>query len=220
MSQPWRPGVAVAYDPTLSLPRVIRKQDVGSSMRSLLGLAVGLTSVLACGGGGQHPVAKDSGLASAPATERGAPAATPNPPPPSMAACPANGRWSECAVFQALDRAGLAPRRDSASGAITLPPLAQSGTRLLLGGSELDIFVYPDVGDRERDEGRLDRSKYIEASDEPTLRGEATLIRTVNLLAVLRSRNDHQRERVSDALSAGPPQARGTASLPSTHVPR
>lgn len=163
-------------------------------------------------------VGKDSGLASASAAER-APAATPAPPP-GKGGCPANGRWSECAVFQALNRAGLAPRRDSASGAITLAPLAQSGTRLLLGGAELDVFVYPDVRTRERDEGRLDRSKYIEASDEPTLRGEATLIRNVNLLAVLRSRNDHQRERVSDALSAGPPQASGTASLPSTHVPR
>jgi len=90
----------------------------------------------------------------------------------------------------------------------------------LLGGSELDVFVYPDAGARERDEGRLDRSKYIEASDEPTLRGEATLIRNVNLLAVLRSRNDHQRERVSDALSAGPPQVSGAASLPGTQVPR
>jgi hypothetical protein len=101
-----------------------------------------------------------------------------------------------------------------------LPPLAQSGKRLLLGGSQLDVFVYPDVGARERDEGRLDRSKYIEASDEPTLRGEGTLIRNVNLLAVLHSRNDHQRERISDALSAGPPQASRAASLPGTQVPR
>jgi len=189
-------------------------------MRSLLGLAIGLTSILACGREGQPVAGSDSGLASATPTDRTAPAATSTPAPPSKAACPANGRWSECAVFKALDRAGLAPRRDSASGAITLPPLTQSGTRLLLGGSELDVFVYPDAGARERDEGRLDRSKYIEASDEPTLRGEATLIRNVNLLAVLRSRNDHQRERVSDALSAGPPQVSGAASLPGTQVPR
>lgn len=191
-------------------------------MRSLFSLAVGLTSALACGGEGRQLVGKDSGLTSAPppAAEGTAPTATSTPSPSSKAACQANGRWSECAVFQALDRAGLAPRHDSASGAITLPPLAQSGTRLLLGGSELDVFVYADAGARERDEGRLDRSKFIEASDEPTLRGEATLIRNVNLLAVLRSRNDHQRERVSDALSAGPPQASGAASLPGTHVPR
>jgi hypothetical protein len=42
----------------------------------------------------------------------------------------------------------------------------------------------------------------------------------VNLLAVLRSRNDHQRERVSDALSAGPPQPGTGTSLPNTRIPR
>jgi hypothetical protein len=35
----------------------------------------------------------------------------------------------------------------------------------------------------------------------------------------LRSRNDHQRERVSDALSAGPPQPRGATALPPTRTP-
>lgn len=99
---------------------------------------------------------------------------------------------------------------------IELAPLTQRGTRLLVGNSELDVFIYPDTSRRAQDEARLDRSKYIEATAEPTLRGEATLIRNVNLLAVLRSRNDHQRERVSDALSAGPPQAPRAATLPDT----
>ena len=90
----------------------------------------------------------------------------------------------------------------------------------MLGTAELDFFVYPDAAARERDESRLDKKNFIEAADEPTLRGEPTLIRNVNLLAVLRSRNDHQRERVSDALSAGPPQASGAAVLPTTNVPK
>jgi hypothetical protein len=123
-------------------------------------------------------------------------------------------------VFQALDRAGLAPRPDSSQHSVTVAALTQPGIRLLLGSAELDVFVYPDVGARERDESRLDKTKFIEATDEPTLRGEPTLIRNVNLLAVLRSRNDHQRERVSDALSAGPPHASGAALLPKTNVPK
>ena len=97
-----------------------------------------------------------------------------------------------------------------------LPPLTQRGTRLLLGNAQLDVFVFADAATREREESRLDRSKYIEATDEPTLRGEATLIRNANLLAVLHSRNDHQRERVSDALSAGPPHRATGATLPPT----
>jgi hypothetical protein len=128
--------------------------------------------------------------------------------------CPATGLWAECSAFKALDRAGLAPRRDSASGAVRQDPLTRPGTRILLGGAEVDLFIYPSEADRARDEARLDKHQFIEASDEPTLRGEPTLIRNVNLLAILHSRNDHQRERVSDALSAGPPQPSHAAQIP------
>ena len=89
---------------------------------------------------------------------------------------------------------------------------------MLLGNAELDVFIFADPASRQRGESELDRTKFIEATDEPTLRGEATLIRNANLLAVLRSRNDHQRERVSDALSAGPPQPRGPTALPPTRT--
>lgn len=179
-------------------------------MRSYCRLAVALTIVASCTSQ-EHRVGADS-LASAPEASQAAVG------PTGKAACPATGRWAECTVFDRLDHAGLAPRRDSSAGVIELSPLAQRGTRLLVGNAEMDVFIYPDPGGRERDEARLDKSKFIEATDEPTLRGEATLIRNGNLLAVLRSRNDHQRERVSDALSAGPPQAPRGASLPDTRA--
>ena len=38
------------------------------------------------------------------------------------------------------------------------------------------------------------------------MQGEATAIENDNLLALLFSRNEQQRERVADALTAGPPQ--------------
>ena len=180
-------------------------------MRSYCRLAVALTVALACGSRDDRRHAGADSLTPAPA------ATQTTAPSPSKGKCPANGQWSECAVFDRLDHAGLAPRRDS-SGMIELAPLTQKGSRLLVGNSELDVFIYPDTVSRARDEARLDRSKYIEATAEPTLRGEATLIRNVNLLAVLRSRNDHQRERVSDALSAGPPQAPRGTTLPDTRA--
>jgi hypothetical protein len=132
--------------------------------------------------------------------------------------CPANGQWSQCAVFERLDHAGLAPRRDSSAGSVALTPLAERGSRLLLGNAQLDVFIFPDESTRQHEVARLDRSQFIEATDEPTLRGEATLITNANLLAVLRSRNDHQRERVSDALSAGPPQS--VRGVTPTRLPR
>jgi hypothetical protein len=119
-------------------------------------------------------------------------------------ACPATGQWAECSIFERLDRAGLAPRRDSA--AATEPPLTQPGTLLRVGNSELELYVYPDPAARERDEATLDKTKYIEYPTPVPMKPLPTLIRSANLIAVLHSRNEHQRERVSDAITAGPPQ--------------
>jgi hypothetical protein len=184
-------------------------------MRSIFGLLALIALEQACGGKSRQ-TSSDTHANGAAATTPSAAAQTSVGKPP----CPATGRWSECAVFNGLDRAGLAPRRDSAVGAVSNPPLTQSGTRYLIGNAELDVFIYPDEGAREREEQRLDRSKFIEATDEPSLRGEATVIRNANLLAILRSRNDHQRERVADALTAGPPQPGHGSSLPATHAPK
>jgi len=180
-------------------------------MRSYCRLAVVLIAV-ACGGRKQQRVAADS-LPATPAATMPTAAG-----PAGKPSCPATGQWSECAVFDRLDHAGLAPRRDTSAGVIELAPLKQRGTRLLVGNAELDVFIYLDTVRRAQDEGSLDRRKYIEATAEPTLRGEATLIRNLNLLGVLRSRNDHQRERVSDALSAGPPQPPRAVKLPDTRA--
>lgn len=168
-----------------------------------------------CGCGGGRSGAADSRAAT--------------PPPDSSASmtsgagaakqpCPATGLWAPCSVFDALDRAGLAPRRDSAAGAVRVDPLSRAGVRILLGGAQLDVFLYPSEAERARDEARLDKHQYIEATDEPTLRGEPTLIRNANLLAILHSRNDHQRERVSDVLTAGAPQPSHATPLPESRA--
>jgi hypothetical protein len=118
--------------------------------------------------------------------------------------CPANGLWSSCAVVERLDRAGLAPRVDSAS--TTEPPLASRGTLVHIGRSELELYLYPDASSREREQAKLDRKKYLAADAPIGMESRPTLIESVNLIAILHSRNDHQRERVSDAIGAGPPQ--------------
>lgn len=137
-------------------------------------------------------------------------AAAPAPAGSGPTSCVATGRWALCHVMKSLERAGLAPRRDS--GDVAMPPLAMRGTRFHLGTADMEVFLYENAAVRARDEAKLDRARFIEASQEPTLRGEATLIRNDNLLAVLHSRNEHQRERVSDALTAGPPQPAAPAA--------
>jgi hypothetical protein len=107
-------------------------------------------------------------------------------------------------VFERLDRAGLAPRIDSA-GAME-PPLASKGQLLRVGNSELELYIYADASDRERDQARLNRTNYADPAAPLSMRPLPTLIYSVNLIAILHSRNEHQRERVADAITAGPPQ--------------
>ena len=141
--------------------------------------------------------ARDSVVATS-AVAAGSPSANATGP------CPATGLWSLCAVRERLDRAGLAPRIDS-SGA-TEPPLRPAGHLLRVGNSELELYVYPDAATLAFEASRLDRKKYVGYSEAMPMRPLPTLIHSVNLIAILHSRNEHQRERVSDAITAGPPQ--------------
>lgn len=75
-----------------------------------------------------------------------------------------------------------------------------------VGSAELLLFLYPDSVTRIADEAGLDAERYVDPSQSPTMRNEATLIRSDNLLAILRSRNETQRERIALAITAGPPQ--------------
>jgi hypothetical protein len=111
-------------------------------------------------------------------------------------------------VIERLDRAGLAPRVQAAR--VSEPPLTSSGVAILLGNSELRVFLYADRAAREYDQAKLDTHKYITAAEPVSMRVEPTVIASENVLAILRSRNDEQRERVDNAITAGPPQRPGT----------
>jgi hypothetical protein len=178
--------------------------------RACVMATIALSSVAACSGSRPQPADTTS---VAPAAGAAAGSVVSNEPV-AKGSCPATGLWAECSAFQALDRAGLAPQRDSTAAPVHLDALSRAGARIMVGGAELDLFIYPNEAERARDEAHLDKHEFIEASDEPTLRSEPTLIRNSNLLAVLHSRNDHQRERVSDALSAGAPQPSRATLLP------
>lgn len=136
--------------------------------------------------------------------ERGAapePAARPAVAKP---ACPRTGHWSECQVFDRLDQAGVAPRADSAPPA--LPAVGVAPRVYLVGRNVLAVYLFPDTLARARAARTLDTLHFIAPSAPLTMRGEATVIQNDNLLALLFSRIDLQRERVSDALMAGAPQ--------------
>lgn len=125
---------------------------------------------------------------------------------PSAVSCPPTGLWAECSVIDRLDRAGLVPRRDTSVNGVDTPPLTLKGTRLKVSRADLDIFVYRDEAARTRESRLLDPTKYLAFDAAQTMQPLPTLIVSANLIAVLHSRNDHLRERVADAIMAGPPQ--------------
>jgi hypothetical protein len=75
-----------------------------------------------------------------------------------------------------------------------------------VGRSGLAVYLFADSSARAAAARALDTLHYVSAAKELTMRGETTAIQNDNLLALLYSRSEQQRERVSDALMAGPPQ--------------
>jgi hypothetical protein len=121
------------------------------------------------------------------------------------AVCVATSSWAICNVLDRLGRAGLAVRQDTEM-VVAEAPLTERGIMLHVGRAELEVFLYPDERARLADEQRLDAAQFVRATMPLTMRRERTLISSANLLGILKSLNDQQRERVSDALMAGPPQ--------------
>lgn len=118
--------------------------------------------------------------------------------------CPHTGRWSRCAILERLDRAGLAPQLDS-SAMPDEPPLTAPGMLVRVARAEAEIYLYEDASARRRDEARLERARYLDYAEPVSMQTIPTLIVNSNAIVVLHSRNDHQRERVGDAITAGPP---------------
>jgi hypothetical protein len=167
--------------------------------------AVGIAVVLACS-------KSSNGKSDAASSGRGADSSSASnavgvAPGPE---CPANGLWAQCSVLYRLDRAGLAPRLDSTE-TVEEKTIGASGAAhtfvLKIGKfARLEVFVYPDSAARIADETKLNRTQFVGPAAQQTIKRERTLMENANFIGLLTSINAHQRERVSDALMAGPPQ--------------
>ena len=92
------------------------------------------------------------------------------------------------------------------SAPVTEEPLTVPGRKILIGRSEMEVYLYPDAAARERELRAMDKSKYVEYPAPVPMKPVPTLVHSANVIVILHSRNDHQRERVSDLITAGPPQ--------------
>lgn len=170
-------------------------------------------------GCGAEPASDDSSVAGAAGSGTGGAAVAPADSVSGRPACPATGSWSRCAVVERLDRAGLAPRLDSTAIARE-EPLTVDGFLVRVGNAELEVYLYPDTRARSRDVARVDTTRYLGYTEAVSMQQLPTLIQSANLVAILHSRNDLQRERIGDMLTAGPPQPSGPTQLaPATSQP-
>ncbi len=118
--------------------------------------------------------------------------------------CPPDGKWKECSLAERLLRSGLVVRRDSAPAredSVAIP-----GVLYHIGIANLEVFFFADSMARKSAVARLDTARFVGYDQSQTSKGERSLIQSANLLALLDSRRDQQRERIGDAITAGPPQ--------------
>ena len=147
--------------------------------------------------GRKQAPAADTSTAASVGTASGAQATT--------GTCQRTGHWGDCQLRARLGQSGLAPR--SASDKVgDLPTLPVKPTTLALGNAGLAFYVFPDTLSRRKAAASLDTAKFIPQTRPVSMKAETTLIENDNLLVLLFSKNEHQRERVADAVTAGPPQ--------------
>jgi hypothetical protein len=164
-------------------------------MRNVVVVASALLACVACGR--TKAAVNDSTIAGA-----SAPAAATSSGGPL---CPRTGHWSECTVRIKLDQAGLAPQSGSDKVG-DLPTLSVKPFTLTIGNAGLAYYVYPDTMSRHAAAAALDTTKYIAQAKPISMKNETTLIQNDNVLVLLFSKNEHQRERVADIITGGPPQ--------------
>ncbi len=125
--------------------------------------------------------------------------------PGSGPLCQRTGHWSECTVRIKLDMAGLAPQTggDKVSD---LPKLGPTPIMLTIGNSGVAYYLYADAAARKAAAATLDTSRFIAQTRPVSMKNETTLIENDNVLLLLFSKNEHQRERVADVITAGAPQ--------------
>jgi hypothetical protein len=160
-------------------------------------LSLGLLVLLGgCGKGGDKASA---------ASEASQPIIAAVVPAAGDTSCPNTGLWARCSVFKSLERAGLNTHADSAQ-VIVEKPLVVPAVEIPIARGHIRIFLYADSNSRRRDAAKLDRKQFILAVQEPGFARERTLIENANLLVLMDVARSLNRERIANALMAGPPQ--------------
>jgi len=133
------------------------------------------------------------------------PAVSSTPSSSSKPACPRTGKWALCSVETRLKQSGFViepahgsqPRREGFS----VSPVAYT-----LGKSRLEVFIYASPEAAAKDVARLDTLAAALHGARSNWAMPPTFVRSANLIAVFLTESQVQAERLTLALTAGPPQ--------------
>jgi hypothetical protein len=159
-------------------------------------LSLGLALLAACGA---DP--KESRVAA----DTAQPIAAAPVPAPGDTSCPATGLWARCSAIKAIYRAGLNTHEDSLR-LVNEDPLSVGGFELPLSRGVVRFFLYADSNSRRRDQMKLDSTRFAIPPREPVFGRQRALVPSANLLVLMDVSNSRNRERIANALMAGPPQ--------------
>jgi hypothetical protein len=120
-------------------------------------------------------------------------------------ACPRNGEWARCSVENRLVQAGFVVRP------VASPSPRRTGFSVLpvvytLGHSRLEVFLYPSAAAVKTEVSQLDTLTAAPRGQKGAWDMPPALVRSANLIAVFLTDSPQQAERLSLAITAGPPQ--------------
>lgn len=123
----------------------------------------------------------------------------------SSSPCPRTGRWAVCSLEKRLEQSGFVLRKAEGENprrvGFAVQPIVYQ-----LGRARLEVFVYPDEAAVVADVGRMDTLAVAARGQKNDWEIPPRFIRSANLIAVFLTRNEQQAERLTLAITAGPPQ--------------
>ncbi len=123
----------------------------------------------------------------------------------AIQACPRDGLWHECSIAQRLELSGLRPR--VVDSLTRIPGIAREARLWQIGRQTVRAVFFENEAQASAAMAMLDSARAAPLGDSTVAWSERpTIIRSVNVVALMLGGSDRQVERVSDALTAGPPQ--------------
>lgn len=180
-----------------------------SIVRKMLPL---LILALACTSADRDTSAAATSADSTPSPDVAAPLASDSGPDPytdsivaAIRSCPRDGLWHACSVERRLELSGLRPRLvDSVT---RIPGIALDAQLWQIGRQSLRVVLFESDTKAAAAMATLDSARAAPIGDGSVVWPERpTVIRSANLVALMLGGSDRQIERVSNALTAGPPQ--------------